>query len=191
MNVIYDVPKDILLHNCQMGTFCYLEYIEQACDKQIAQNMDFSTIYSFVYKQTLNFLNTSDCPPPSTISNLLNLLQKNTHVLIFLNMNLHLKTLISICDKYFIDFSKLFYELEKNDTYYMFMTIVFGNMKAQSCSTNAYFVFLHSVYSAILKDKKHLISHIQKDKMMYLLLDAYNLHEDRQIKKMVSDIFTT
>ena len=71
------------------------------------------------------------------------------------------------------------------------MTIVFGNMKAQSCSTNAYFVFLHSVYSAILKDKKHLISHIQKDKMMYLLLDAYNLHEDRQIKKMVSDIFTT
>jgi hypothetical protein len=191
MNVIHDIPKDILLHNCQTGSFCYLEYIEQACDKQIAQNMDFSAIYLFIYKQTMTFLNTSGSPhPPSTISNLLNLLQKNTQVLIFLNMNLHLKTLISMCDDYFIDFAKLFCKLNEADTYYMFLTIVFENMKAHSCSTNVYFVFLESVYSTISKFRPTKISNAQKENMMYLLMDEYDLHDDRHIKKMVKDFFT-
>ena len=194
MNVIHDIPKDILLHNCQTGSFCYLEYIEQACDKQIVQNMDFSTIQSFIYKQTMNFLNTSGSTPPSTISNLLNLLQKNTQVLIFLNMDLQLKTLISMCDKYFINFAKLICKLEShaNDTYYMLLTIVFENMKAHSCSTTAYFVFLDSVYGTMckLKSKKQLELNTQKENLMYLLLDEYDLHDDRDIKKMVKNFFT-
>lgn len=195
MNVIHDIPKDILLHNCQTGSFCYLEYIEQACDKQIAQNMDFSAIQSFIYKQTMNFLNTSGSTPPPTISNLLNLLQKNTQVLIFLNMDLPLKTLICMCDKYFIDFAKLFFKLEvdASDTYYTLLTIVFPNMKAHSCATVAYFVFLDAVYGTMckFKSKKQLESNTQKENLMYLLMDEYDLHDDRDIKKMVKDFFTT
>ena len=194
MNIIHDIPKDILLHNCQTGSFCYLEYIEQACDKQIVQNMDFSTIQSFIYKQTMNFLNTSGSTPPSTISNLLNLLQKNTQVLIFLNMDLQLKTLISMCDKYFINFAKLICKLETDasETYYMLLTIVFENMKTHSCSPTAYFVFLDSVYGSMRKSKskKQSESNTQKENLMYLLMDEYDLHDERYIKKMVKNFFT-
>jgi len=70
------------------------------------------------------------------------------------------------------------------------LTIVFENMKAHSCSIAAYFVLLDSVYATICKFRPTKISNAQKDNMMYLLMDEYDLHDDRHIKKMVKDFFT-
>lgn len=196
MNIIHDTPKDILLYNCQKGSFCYLEYIEQACDNKIVENMDFSVIYSFICKQTMNFLNNYDCPKASpSIYNLLTALQKNTDTIVLLNLDLPLKNLIKITDIYLVHFAKLFYRFgnDKN-VYYSFMTIIFEKIKAtHNSNIDSYFVFLHAVYMTAckLKSKKmlELNTNIKENLMFALMMDC-DFEKEQSIKKMVKDFFT-
>ena len=194
MNVIYDTPRDILFHNCQKGCFCYLEYIEQAVDKQIVQNLDFSTIYSFVYRQTINFLNTSATMKNPSICNLLNLLRKNMDVLILMNMDLSLKTLITICDCYLINFAKLFYKIgkESSDIYYTLMGVILNKMVKSAYTENYYFAFLDAYYTNIYKLKnKNLLPTTEqlKDNVMLALIQDIHIEAEKDVKKMVKDLF--
>jgi len=191
MNVIYDTPRDIVFHNCQKGCFCYLEYIEQAVDKQIVQNLDFSTIYSFVYRQTINFLNTANTIKNPAICNLLNLLQKNMEVLILMNVGVSMETLIRLCDCFLINFAKLFYKLNNNsDIYYTLMTVLLKKMASNH--EKYYFVFLDAYYTTIykLKTKNSLPStyHL-KEAVMFAMIQDISIAEEKDIKKMVKDLF--
>jgi hypothetical protein len=194
MNIIYDTPRDILFHNCQKGSFCYLEYIEQAVDKQIVQNLDFTTIYSFVYRQTINFLNTSNTIKNPTICNLLNLLQKNLEVLIWMNMEVSMETLISLCDCYLINFAKLFYKLNNNiDIYYTLLRSGLTNLAKTSNNEQYYFVFLDAFYTNIYKLKtKNLLptpSQLNHAVMLSLIQDV-SIAEEKDVKKLVKEFFT-
>lgn len=188
VNTIHQIPRDILLHNCQTGCFCYLEYMEQAFEKNIVQKMDFSTIHAFIYKQTINFLNTSTPEnPPPTIYNLLNILQKNTQVLILLNIELPLKTLITIADCYLIKFATLFNKSESNNNYYTFLTIVFEKMRSITpVETDSYFILLDAFYLHIQKNKH---AKNANENVLYFLLYDYNVNDKNQLKKMVKDVF--
>jgi hypothetical protein len=195
INIIHDTPKDILLHNCQKGSFCYLEYIEQACDKKIVDDMNFSVIYSFICKQTMNFLNNYDSPKATpNIYNVLNILQKNNDTIVLLNLDLPLKTLIRITDVYLVDFAKLFYRLGNDrNTYYSFMAIVFEKIKAQPRATHeSYFVFLNTLYMTIckLKSKKMLESNAYaQDNLLFATLVDCDFEKEPSIKKMVKEFF--
>ena len=188
INIIHDIPRDILLHNCQTGCFYYLEYIEQAFDKNIVQKMDFSTIHAFIYKQTINFLNTSNPEkPPSVICNLLNILQKNTQVLILLNIELPLKTLIKIANCYLIKFAKLFSKSESKNIYYTFFTMVFEKMHMiTELEPATYFILLDVMYLHIQKNKN---TQDVDENVLYFLLNDYNMNDKNQLKKMVKDVF--
>lgn len=193
MNIIHDTPKDILLHNCQKGSFCYLEDIEQACDKKIVDDMDYSSIYSFICKQTMNFLNNYDSPkPPPVIYNVLNILQKNTDTIVLLNIDLPLKTLIRMTNIYLVYFAKLFYRFgNTRNTYYSFMTIVFEKMKTTH-NQEAYFVFLNTMYvtACKLKSKKMLELHATiGDNLLFATLVECDFEKEQSIKKMVKDFF--
>ena len=189
INIIHDIPRDILLHNCQTGCFCYLEYIEQAFDKNIVQKIDFSTIHTFIYKQTISFLNISNTEkPPTSIYNLLNILQKNTQVIILLNIDLPLKTLITMADCYLIKFAKLFNKSESNSNYYTILTIVFEKMRSTIIGDmDAYFILLDAMYLHIQKNK-----HIQdaSEKILYFLQNDYDLNDKNQLKKIAKDVFS-
>lgn len=188
INIIHHIPRDILLHNCQTGCFCYLEYMEQAFDKNIVQKMDFSTIHAFIYKQTINFLNTSVAEkPPPAIYNLLNILQKNTQVLILLNIDLPLKTLITIADCYLTKYATLFDKSESNNTYYTFLTIVFEKMRSIPMGEmDSYFILLDAMCSHIQKNKHTADA---SENVLYFLLYHYNVNDKNQLKKMVKDVF--
>lgn len=193
MNVIYDTPRDILFHNCQKGSFCYLEYIEQAVDKQIVKNLDFSTIYAFVYRQTINFLNTSTTMKNPSIDNLLNLLQKNLEVLIWMNMELSMETLIIACDCYLINFSKLFYKLNNDrDIYYTLLSIIFEKMAMTPQYEKHYFVLVDAYYTNIYKRKtKNFLTttyHL-KDCVLLALMEEMPFENEKNIKKMVRELF--
>ena len=192
MNVIYDTPRDILFHNCQKGCFCYLEYIEQAVDKQIVQNLDFSTIYSFVYRQTINSLNTVNAIKNPAICNLLNLLQKNLEVLILMNVGVSMETLIRLCDCYLINFAKLFYKLNNNnDIYYTLMTVFLKKMASNH--EKYYFVFLDAYYTTIykLKTKNSLpTTYHLKEAVMFAMIQDISIQEEKDVKKMVKELFT-
>jgi len=194
MNVVYDTPRDILFHNCQKGSFCYLEYIEQAVDKQIVQNLDFTTIYSFVYRQTINFLNTSNTIKNPSIDNLLNLLQKNLEVLIWMNIEVSMETLISVCDCYLINFAKLFYKLNNNtEIYYTLLSSGLTNLAKSPIKEQYYFVFLDAFYTNIykLKTKNLLPTTCQlKDAAMLASIQDVFIHEEKDVKKMVKGYFT-
>lgn len=191
MNIIHDTPKYILLHNCQKGSVCYLEYIEQACDKKIMDNIDFSVIYVFICKQTMNFLNNYDCAKaPPNIYNLLNILQKNMDTIVLLNLDLHLKILIRFTDIYLVNFAKLLYR-HGNDrkAYYSFMSIVFEKIKESHCeNSNSYFVFLNTLYLNLykLKSKNMLeVNQCAKENVLYALLMDCDFEKDQSIKKLV------
>ena len=193
MNIIHDTPKDILLHNCQKGSFCYLEYIEQACDKKIVYDMDFSVIYSFICKQTMNFLNNYDSPKATPIIyNLLNIIQKNMDTIVLLNIELPLKTLIKITDIYLVHFAKLFYRfgIDRN-TYYYFIEIVFEKMKT-TINDDSYCIFLNTLYMTAckLKSKKMTeLNSIVRDNLLYSTLIECDFENEQSIKNLVKDFF--
>jgi hypothetical protein len=195
MNIIHDTPKDILLHNCQKGSFCYLEYIEQACDKKIVANMDFSVIYSFICKQTMNFLNNYDSMKASpSIYNVLNILQKNMDTIVLLNLDLPLKILIKITDIYLVHFAKLLYRFGNDRKhYYCFMSIVFEKIKAARLdSHNCYFVFLNTLYMTLCKLKNKKMVELNAsigDNLLLATIMECDFEKEQSIKKMVKEFF--
>ena len=188
-----------LLQLCYKTQVCYLEYIEQLDKSNLGNNLYISDISTFLYKLTIGDIDFTDISVfegeignmNSSQTVLLNLIKKVVSIIIFWNNDYSFESRITLCDRHFVKYVKLFYNIPNSHEFLHYLEII---QEKWQMDENTYFVFLNEYYKIIYqfytKNMLPTTEYIMEKQLLFCSqYDCIGEPTEKNMKDIVKQLF--